>query len=570
MIILFISLIFIFLLIFSLIRNINNESMLPREIIYHTFFQVSISNLFLMIFFFQGFFGSLLLFIVTIMLMLCLGIFYYVKNLDDVFYVDGIIRIEAVKNNLIFGLLTVLSLYVFMTIFRYIPWYYQFLLSIVLTMLILIASISLRKALESLYEEIGLWFSNTGVVKYIGIWILGFAIIILGLYFRIPTNNLKQVFNLNNSSGYWVFDYMPIDVRNNFEHEKILDLIIQEDGFFTDYHYDDEHLYLYTDNKVVFINLLSKEVSKVYYLDQTDNSTDSDLNIFSKHFILIEDNILLKSNQRLYLIKELQVILLHDFEREFNPFFYRSSSKLHFLIKEDTFKSDVYIFDDGDIHFVETINQNLKIYDYTLFIEDSKNLILFEDQDVIFSDIEGKRLFDRENNVFYLANSSGYFKVESTGKSFLMGAIKDSITDGIYHDGLIYYSDYDYDYGDYKKIEDMRVYIINPETRKSALFNHLKTQKISLDQDYSTGRITNYKVNEDRIEFLQQEFSIGLDSRIQIFRIVEKEVDIFLPFYSHFNIFILIPIFLAFFIPITDDVKFITYIDFASMTKKDD
>jgi hypothetical protein len=63
--------------------------------------------------------------------------------------------------------------------------------------------------------------------------------------------------------------------------------------------------------------------------------------------------------------------------------------------------------------------------------------------------------------------------------------------------------------------------------------------------------------------------SNGDKTYFQIYDLENKVIDLKLPFYSHYGILSIIVILIAIVIPITDDIKYLTYLDFNSVTKDD-
>ena len=99
------------------------------------------------------------------------------------------------------------------------------------------------------------------------------------------------------------------------------------------------------------------------------------------------------------------------------------------------------------------------------------------------------------------------------------------------------------------------------------LFNHLDHDTFFKINDYYKSYIANYRTYDDSATFLQVETKED-KTLLTIYELYQVNQDIHLPFYSHYGIFSLLILLVAILIPITDDIKYVTYIDFESRTKQ--
>lgn len=573
---------FILILGFSLTRNLKQKTLLPKEVAYHTVFQSVIAYLFVVIFFFQGFIFNLYVIFIIVPLVVIIGLFYFFNNTDDVFYLDGILRLEAIKNNIIFILITILPFYVFMTVFRFSNGFIQIFLSVILTLVIFIASILLKEKLERHFSDLGNYLSTSGPMKYVGLWVFILVILIFSIFFQLPTNKIRQSLNLSNSSGYYVFDGLPTNVQTNFIQEQVFEIDIKDNGFgaYKDYYYNNQYFYLYKRNEVMILNRDRLEVEKQMFFN--DSIIDFELvnpEGFSA-FIVHEDYLLLNSLGAVYIVDGLELSIIKVFDKLPTIFYNDNSDDLFFLIQTTDKEYEVYRFNSGTISLVESIDlrtstfDSLEVVNNKLFYvkEDTGTYFLYDTLDISkeFSGLFGELIYDSDNSIFYMANPEGYFYNDGNGNVKLLDSFKVPASKGVLFNGLIYYFDNEYGYGFRKPLGDSRVIIINPETKEVSLFNHLETHKFLRDKDYISRTVVNYKVTDSGIEFVQTEVRYGDSTLNQIFLITEKPVANKLPFYSHYDIYIFIWLLVGLLIPITDNIKYITYIDFASVTKNDD
>lgn len=566
---------------FSVLRNLNQKMLLPKEVIYHSFFQTIIAYLIVLIFFFQGFIFNLYVIFIIVPLMLILGLIYFFKTSDDVFYLDGILRLEAIKNNLIFTLITILPFYVFMTIFRFNHVLIQVGLSLLLTASIFTVSLVFKNRLENFFSNVANNFSSAGPIKYMIIWSVALIILLLSFFFKIPTTPMRQALNFSNSSGYYVFDGIPADVQTNFVQEEIIQLEINDwiSGAWDDYFYNDLYFYLYQPNEVLILNKDTLEVEKQAFFNDAVVEEELNQQEFSSNFIVHQDYLLLNSLGAIYIVDDQDITNIKVFDKLPDYFYSSFSSDLFFLIETASKEYEIYRFNSGNIVLEETVNlqasdfDSLDVINNTLFYvkEDTATYLLYDNLSIAteYVGLFGELIYDADNLTFYIANNEGYFYNDGSGNVKLLDSFKDPAIKGLFHEGLLYYFDNEYFYGAKKSLADSRVIVINPENNEVNLYNHLETQKFIRDEDFTSRQVVGYKITDSGLEFLQRE-SNRYVSLIEIYKITEKPVALKLPFYSHYDIYILLWLFVGLITPITDNIKYITYIDFASMTKKKD
>ncbi|MDT8336888.1 MAG: hypothetical protein RQ856_03560, partial [Candidatus Izemoplasmatales bacterium] len=95
------------------------------------------------------------------------------------------------------------------------------------------------------------------------------------------------------------------------------------------------------------------------------------------------------------------------------------------------------------------------------------------------------------------------------------------------------------------------------------------TDKFIKGNDYDYNYVSTYKEIDNNITFMQLEIKED-ETLLKLYNLFEEDVDIPLPFYTHYGIFIMIFILIGIFVPVTDDIKYVTYINFSSVNKKND
>jgi hypothetical protein len=118
------------------------------------------------------------------------------------------------------------------------------------------------------------------------------------------------------------------------------------------------------------------------------------------------------------------------------------------------------------------------------------------------------------------------------------------------------------------KLDDTRLLLFNYDMSKISIFNHLDFDRFYKLNDYNVSYISNYRTHENQVQFLQVEANSS-KTNLLIYNLESKNVDLKLPFYSHYSLLSVIVILVAIMIPITDDIKYLTYLDYNALTKKD-
>jgi len=553
---------------FTLARILKKTSLLS-EVIYHTVFQSITSYLFVMLFLFQGFIDRFYVALIVIILLLVVGLFYFIKETEFSFAIDNVIKIEGIKNNILIVLVTVLPMYVVMTIFRYLPWYLQLFLSLVSVSIIFLLSVFISKAMEKFFQNLKDYFIELGSIKYVIIWLSIGIILFFGFFFQIPVNSLKKTLNLNNNAIYMSFDGLPVDIQNNYEQNQLVELKLGDNlsTRIRDFYLQDDYLYLNYENYIEVYSVSKSELIKKFTLEYSENET-MEQNPFNKYFIFYDDNLYFFGYFGLYLLDEVSIEKISTHSYTNTRVFFDNDNTMNLVYGSGINIYEIYEVLDNQVNLVETIDLNLHTYQQleviseTLFYRNDKDYYLFEDSSIKFENISGEKIYNKEMQLmYYYLNIKVYLNDQTETKTILSLTPNKIAFGGMVQSEIIF--------TDGNQLDKSRLLIFNKDMSEIQLFNHMDTDKFIKGNDYDYNYVSTYREIDDNITFMQLEIKED-ETLLTLYNLIEEDVDIPLPFYTHYGIFIMIFILIGIFIPVTDDIKFVTYIDFSSVNRKND
>ncbi len=560
----------------------NNSKLTDTKL--HIFFisllDAVLCYLIVILLFLQGFLSIFFILVLLILLIPLLGIIIF--SIEREYGIDDELQIETVKNNLILFVLTILPLYVFLTIFRYQPFFFQIPLAVSLTVLLLFSSKKVYKLTSPTYEKVVTYITSLGAIKYFYLWLTIGIIVVLNILFQLPTNIVSDSLNLSNNAKYLSFDGFPTTINNNFQQKEIMqiksDYLIESE--ITDYYYNDTHLFVYTKyNLLLVFNLSTKDIIYEIVLETGETHEESNSvyasTLYSK-FIYYDGYLILLGKHDTYLVTTDSAIKISDISSYYAKYYYLDN-KLYFLNRNSETIFEIHKFEDGVISLSTIINlettthDNLLVISDNYFYEENDKYILNEDPSISFAIKEGSPLYDADNLVMYYVTKNYaktvYQKEAINNETLTISLKKNHNSIGIIVDNNIYYTE------EIKTIKS-RVEIINSDFEIDAIFNHLELQPFWIGNNYKfygttneNSYISNYQEQDNNLEFLQVDKNNNYFI-LTIYQIEEKDIDLNLPFYTHYGIEILIPIIIIFFFPITNYRSSIGEISFLSKIKK--
>ena len=491
--ILFVLLPFVLFLVSSYYFNVKKIDEEKSYIILISFVESVISYLIVLGLFLNLYLPGLFLWILSILTIAILSIVIAKLRKESEDYWDW--RIETIKNNILLFVKILLPFYAFMTIFRYLNVFIQLSLSIVITVAILYLFKYIRKALTKPVEK---FFEQ---MKYAERWIIGIYLVftlllIYSILFVIPTKSLEQSLNLSNDVGYFeiVGNERDMELANNFKQEVLLELEIKEDisGYFTDYFLDSDYLYLQTSTDTLYIidlkdnSIIKNQNLSNYNVDLID--TDLFDSTYTHDFVYYDGQLLLFSKSGVYLIEDLVATKIAPYSFYTSSPFLDESQELYLIDKKSSTDYDIYKFNGTSFDFIRSD----------------------------FSEV-------------YYVHSFELYKRDGSSRIAM----------------------YDYSFNDDKRIEfnkkelnsgDIRLYIDNQETDETSFFNHVDIQEFTFFSSMSS-----YVCNYDRVDGNYQFLQIGTNGNsdkniIKLIQLNEQTVDLKLPFYTHYGLFVFVPI----------------------------
>ena len=550
--------------VFSVFR-VKTKTHLTGEIIYHSFFQTIIAYLFLLLVFYQSFIFKFYPILIIGSLMLILSLLYFLKDNDLSFTVSGILKLEGIKNNILIVLVTIYPLYVFLTILRFNHRLIQILLALVLVFIVLVLSLIVRRTMENLYQNLKNFVMDSDLGKYVIIWSLFGFLLVFNILFQLPLNPLKNNLNLSNNAPYFRFDGLPTDIDNSYKQQLVHKLTLTEnDGrSIDDYIITDGYIYLAQDNILYKYDIDTDNMVKKYYLPGKVSN-----NYFNDMLFISRDNLYLYCNYGLHKITEDNLIKIGDINSDNSRRVRRTENEVLFLRNMDENSYELYSLSDEALNLEENISLDMTGYDEliviseTLFYKKGNDYILYDDETKIFEDIEATLIYYNSTNlvIHYLKDNIIYFNdgteniqvIDYIGRMLIEGEVVGDLT--VIRDGT--------------KLDDTRLLLFNYDMSKISIFNHLDFDRFYKLNDYNVSYISNYRTHENQVQFLQVEANSS-KTNLLIYNLESKNVDLKLPFYSHYSLLSVIVILVAIMIPITDDIKYLTYLDYNALTKKD-
>lgn len=510
-----------------------------------------LSYLIIMILFLQGFISMffVLLLIFAFIAALSLVIMY----VEGEFQVTGKLELETIKNNIVLFALTILPLYVSLTMFRYLPFYYQIPLAILVSTTIFFIPRMTSRLFNPIYIRTEVFFSMVGT-KELSIIIGGIFLFLISIYmFNLPTNIAGESLNLANNTPYLSIDGFPIDVENNFRQNEIIQIDSTEliDSEVMDYYYDDEHLYLYTtSNKLLIYNLSTKKLTHKRTLENTTVLDDKYSNYkgdMHYMFVKYDDDLILFGNTRIFKVTSNGGIgLLMNTSN--NMKHYYIDGQLYLLNEPSNGYQSVYSFQNGKFILLELVGlstasfESMIVISETLFYVIDNEYVLASDSDISFDIKEGSALYDQKYQIMYYTTGE-FFKVTSNGTESEIPNNKRLNYYGIIIDNKIFYANH-------VDTHKSQVKIINDDFDIFAIYSHQELQPFYKTDFYTKQYIANYHNQDNKLEFLQVDDNYK-HVVFTIYQLEELDVDIHLPFYSHYGVGILLSIFIAILVPTT-------------------
>lgn len=530
-----------------------------------------LSYLIVVVLFLQGFISVFLLLLIVFVLIAAISLI--IISIDGEYGTSDILELETIKNNLVLFGKTILPFYVFLTVFRYLPPYFQIPLAIAISVTIFCLSKKVYSLLLPVYKKIGLHFSMLGPKEYFFLWSSVILILISTLTFDFPKNVVGEYLNLSNNVSYLSVDGFPTTIANNYHQKEILQIDSTEliDSKITDYYYDDTHLYIYTDqNRLVSYNLSTKEI---VFNEVIEDGTVLDGGLYGERlhntFIYYDGYLILLGNKETFLVTPDSATNISNIS-SYNSMSYYLDNELYIINRFTASVFNIYKFDDGVLSLTESIDANTAGYDNilviseTLFIDINNNYYLYDDLSISFSEEPGTPIYDISKQILYFSTSNYYntehHKVYFDDETETISLQREHNYIGLIIDEKIYLT------ADIESKKN-RVEIINDDFEIVAIYNHQELEPFWFQNFFTNSYIGNYQENNETLEFIQIDENYR-QTMITIYQLEEKDVYINLPLYTHYGIGIFISLTIIFLTPISHHQGTFTVIGFEEMSKK--
>ncbi len=506
---------------FSIVSNFKKMDNSRTYIVLVSILESFASYLFVMVLFTQSYFPRMILWILAILLCIVSVVFVILLHKDKDENPES--QIETFKNNLLIFLKFILPTYIFMTIFRFQPVVLQLLYTALIVLGIFFISNFVRKKINKPFSE----FIRD--IQYGSRWLWGVyavvGVLIFYLLFFFPAGSpVPYWLNLDNNIGFFEFGDEDYDVQDyktkiEFEQEDLDRFIVQLDdsvGDITDYNITEDYIYLYqykyrSEGYLIVIDRTDYSIlaENTLYYPVTEDTTLV-MNCYNKNFLVHEGELLLFTKTGIYKVDGLtaeQISVLGDYYCR--PYINQDGS-LHLVNRIGISEYEFYDYDDGAFTLNTTVtvetSEHYYVYDYKLYLSDSLNFILVEDDTDItpISQVMYNVYFD----TYYQELRHGHgLVIDNTFYSIVTGEI-DTIDIVIYEDTGNIFTQYEQDPIYYKDPYGRRLtYVIDCKANDSDKLEYL----MYVDK------------GDDEFIFLRTE-------------LYSREVSVALPFYTHYGV----------------------------------
>ncbi len=565
---------FLFFLIVSYAFNKSKLDTSRSELILLSLSEGLIAYLIAVLITYEGFFNVFWTYALVLLLMMVIaGLFlYYLKSMDK----EWDLQIETIKNTLVLYFMTFVPFMVSLTIFRFQPLGLQIFYATLLSLLIFVLGWLIKEWIKDRYSLIFHKISNAQIFFYVGVWVVIGIFIAAWILLSFPKATLSKPLNLSDNIGYLIFDGFDTTMQNSIRSETIFKLnsdnlpVSHHD--FVDYITDDEYLYLLRKDGKLYV--ISLNTGRVRYDRQITN----------------EERSLNPKTAQVFFEVNGEIYLLHDHLYEISPTRHNlidddiSRNNTQLIYKEDGLRllhneaDNIYTLLSIDNNSLTTETQidhlaedeSLTIISNHIFITDGVHYTLLNDDSVRFDVERGiPHYFADDNKMLYVESSydplsmirGTQYKVMDIDEDSL---IKDSFRQFNRHGLLI-----DEDLYLVPELSRPlgRVEVANADLTFKGIHQHHETERIWFLNTFNKSYVVTYRIDHDKVNYLQVDQREGA-SVLSLNTLEVKDLTMPLPFYSHYGLGIFVPIIIAILTPISNYRKYITVIDFKSVTER--
>ncbi len=274
--------------------NSKNRNYYKTELILFTILESVFVFFFLLITTLNGYLTGFLPFI--IFSLGSFGLIYFRIRRNDNF--DAELSLEMSKNAFIKFNTVVLPFIIALTIFRFMPFYFQIPCSLVVVVVIHFISLYLQKASVYIVESVRSF--SMGIKNFITLWVIVIVMAIVVMVFNFPTYQVEKVLNLQHHSPiYGFFDGYDTELDSSYDLELV------------DEYEDSEYSYpaLPEPEELPDKSYLGFPISQIYY--DTENSVTYETyheNLYQTYIIKIDSN----DNEEVFTLRGIRNLMVVD------------------------------------------------------------------------------------------------------------------------------------------------------------------------------------------------------------------------------------------------------------------
>lgn len=537
------------------------------------------SYLIVYILFFEGYYDFFFSFFIMLIVMLTVAIilFWLEENRKEL--LD--LQIETIKNTVIIFTLTFLPFYVFLTVFRFQPVFLQILYALVLTTILYLLHIPMQRLFSPLWSFIVDFIDNTFAAKFVALWLIVVLATASIALFDFPSERIKDAMNLSDHVDYFTYDGYETDLKNNFRAERIFRIILDDEvkpRRVNDYWMRDNTLFIYTyENELMAIDIPTQ---KVLYRESL-GTLDEYGTVFSQqniryNFFTENETIYVFAKTGIFSIDRNGFSTITNDLTFFNARLFYDGETVSFLKQNGPSTYDVHTLESGTLSLSRQIDTEDAGIENPIVISER----LFEQNDGFYHFDEEIR-YPIEDDAITLFDHTSMTMTYISNTKYQTSAIKDIRIKAIDDDGNERVETFNKRYdltgimaGDHYYMTNFeegieRIDIIDPSLRAVAIHRPIVTEPIWFTHAIERAYVSVIKEVDESLEYMQVESSSD-KTYLTVLRLYETKTGLDLPFYSHYQPLIFIPIFIALLLPVTDNRQYITFIGFDHLRQKKD
>lgn len=282
-------------------------------------------------------------------------------------------QIETIKNILVIFVSTLLLFYVLLSVFRFQPFYLQFLYALIGTLLFNVLAHYLRIMTSDLIDRIDFNLTSFINTRVWAVYIFLLVAFLTIVFVNVPKVSLNRFVNLNNSEPYFAYTNTSNYIVNRYDVEEVFEVVINENIDTGAYmNRDGDYVFIRTNSSLTIYNLQEK---KTLYNGEMQANVDG-INVPL-------DNLELKETSYQYQCNDDSSCVEMDYYFYYGDVKFYSGASITRFDDLDYKHTDTGLFRDGTVYLFE----NQKI-DSKVKIKTDKPFLGFNDSPDVITDID--------------------------------------------------------------------------------------------------------------------------------------------------------------------------------------